>query len=89
MGIIAIGKQSTVMFSSFQIVCKINCWFPANETNVVCCNLFRETGLQGAGMPSSAVQSLVSVSEGRAEEGVPGAGLGHGLSLAGSSVARV
>lgn len=47
MGIIAIGKQSTVIFSSFQIVYKINCWFPANEPNVLCYNLFRETRSAG------------------------------------------
>lgn len=43
MGIIAIGKQSTIIFFSFRIVCKINCWLPANEPSVLCWNLFQET----------------------------------------------
>lgn len=92
MGIIATGKQSKIIFSSFQIVYKINCWFPANESNVLCYNLFWETGPMGcwyASGPLAPYRCLwYSSQRGELRRGCSVSGLILGFSLVGSGMAQ-
>lgn len=50
MGIIAIGKQSTIIFFSFQIAYKINGWFPAKKPNAPHYNSLQEIRPVGVGV---------------------------------------